>query len=703
VAKGGGALVRSVLRAEQACLARLVQGRLQAGARCSDRGPGTSAITDDRTRGKVLGAIEKARAAIAKGCAGVDVGAAPPAGLGMPATCESPDPACAIDVTDLGSLLDCLQCSHVSLVHALVAVEYSESMRSGPVAGTRLVDQASGNDAGQCGAQVQPCKSIQRAVNLAVTGDEIRVAQGTYTFDPAQDPCSGAIGTTAVVCVLNKQLAILGGYSSVDWSTADPGAHPTTIDGENARRGVLVQRTSSGAPAAGLTMHGVTITRGRVHGAGGGGDAATFAFGGGMLTDASIVVLRDVTFTDNQAIGGDTGSAHGGAGSGGGLALRTAPAGTVLEHVTFRNNRAQGGSGPARGGFGIGGGLYTYESVVTAQDLVFEGNVAVGGSSQGSGVAGGERADAQGGGAAFQLGSVASVSRVVVTGNQATGGDAGTDAGGAFGGGLYAELATLTVTDSLLSGNVAVGGDGTNGGIGAGGGLMAGNAPVTIERCRVVNNRSTGGSGSANRGTAGGGGLYLSRFGGNGASAIANSVIAANLTEMGASGTPLGGGGGGLFLQGVQAAIEHATIAGNRLGSSMMQGEGLVLLAGSSGANVTVRYTIIAQHTTPAGAAALHVQPGNAVTLARGVFAGNGRDTNADGSVGAPGTFNGLGTMLGTGALGFVAPGAPAYDYHIAVDSPAVDQATGSTATVDLDGAARVGVPDIGADEAGSD
>src|SRR5690606_23550896 len=99
-------------------------------------------------------------------------------------------------------------------------------------------------------------------------------------------------------------------------------------------------------------------------------------------------------------------------------------------------------------------------------------------------------------------------------------------------------------------------------------------------------------------------------------------------------------------------------------------------------------------------AAALHVQPSNSVTLVRGIFAANGRDTNSDGAVGAPGTFNGLATMLATGPLGYLAPGAPSFDYHIGPDSPAVDQATTSTATVDLDGAARIGTPDIGADEA---
>jgi hypothetical protein len=700
IAKAGAGLVQATLRAEQACLDRAAQGRLAPGLQCLDSGPSTDKVTDPSTLAHILAAVAKARSVVEKRCAGVDVSAPPPSGLGSPSACTGYEQVCTMAVRDLPSLLDCFECSHLSAAQSLVGVEYAPGMRSAPAAGVRRVDQATGNDNGQCGSDTQPCRTIQRAVNLSVSGDEIRVATGTYAYDGSLDPC-GAIGTTAVVCILNKQLAILGGYAGGDWTTRDPIAHVTSIDGQNLRRVGLVQRTSSGAPAAGLTMEGFTITRGRAQGATSGGDSATFAFGGGMLADASLIVLRSMTFSDNQAIGGTTTSSYGGAGSGGGLAIRAAPSGTLLEDIAFVSNRAQGGGGSGRGGFAIGGGLYTYQSTVTGRRLVFDRNVAVAGSTAGSGTAGGERGDAQGAGAAAQLGSNVSLSDVVVVGNQATGGNAGTDAGGAFGAGLYAEGATLAVSDADIRQNVALGGNGANGGIGAGGGIMGGNATITLDRDRVVDNRATGGNGSANRGVAGGGGVYLSRFSGSSSNVIMNSVVADNLAERGASGTPQGGGGGGLFLQGVQATIEHTTIVNNRLGSGVMQGEGLVLLSGAAGTTATVRYSIIAQHGVPAGPAALHVQPGSTVNLTRGIFSSNTRDSNADGSVGAPGTFNGLASMLAYGSVGFVSPGAPSFDYHLQPGSPAIDQATGSTATVDLDGAARVGVPDIGADEAG--
>jgi hypothetical protein len=228
---------------------------------------------------------------------------------------------------------------------------------------------------------------------------------------------------------------------------------------------------------------------------------------------------------------------------------------------------------------------------------------------------------------------------------------------------------------------------------------MTMNVGVTIDRARVVANRSSGGDGTVNAGTTGGGGLYLSELGGTGSVMMRNSVVVDNLAEMGSTGAPPGGGGGGIFLQGLPSTLDHVTLADNRLGSTFMQGIGVVIISGTSNADVDIRYSIISNHSGTS-AAALHVQPSNAVTLLRGIFSGNVKDTNADGSVGAPGSFSGLSTMLATGPLGYLSAGAPDFDYHIAPSSPAVNQATGSNMSDDLDGTARAGTPDIGADEA---
>lgn len=699
--KAGAVLVTSVLSAEQACLTQSALGKLAAGTLCSETGPGIGHITEPKTKAKLTAAIAKARAAVEKRCGGVDVQAPAPLGLGL-GTCGGPDVCASIVVADVASLADCLECAHVAAAHEMLAVQHADSTKpaSGPPSsgGSPRRVSPSGNDAAGCGGSDSPCRTIQYAVNASATNDEILVAAGTYTYSGSLDPCAQYIDDEAIVCVLNKKLIIRGGFADGAWTTADPDANPTVIDGADQHRGILVQRTSSGAPAAGLVMEGFTVRRGRVQGSATGGDAKTFAFGAGLIADFGTIELRDLIFRENQALGGDTTSAYGGAAAGGGVALRSCPTASI-ENVRFESNRAEGGSGGDRGGFGIGGGLFTFDTSLVASDLTFTLNRAVGGNTSGSGTAGGERGDGQGGGMAIQEGSDAVVTGVVAYGNQAIGGNAGTNAGGAFGGGLYTEKATLELIAADAYDNVAIGGDGANGGISSGGGFMSQNSDVTIDKSRMADNRATGGYGTANRGPGGGGGAYISRLGSGGSAVITNSIFADNLAEMGGGGTPPGGGGGGLFLQGLQATLDHVTVADNRLGVMPMQGTGIVVLSGTSGANVTIRHSIIADHTSTGGAA-LHVQPGNTVTLVRGIFSGNNDNDNSNGSPGPAGTFNGLNTMLSTGPLDFVSPGAPSFDYHIESTSPAVNQATSSNYTVDFDGQTRIGTPDIGADEA---
>ena len=130
-------------------------------------------------------------------------------------------------------------------------------------AGTTRYVAASGTDTGNCSSPGAPCHTIQYAVNQSASGDRILVAQGTYVYNAATDPCSFFL-TRAVVCFANKRLTILGGYSTSNWSTANPAANLTVIDGQNARRGVAFVGISN--PATHLDMEGFTIQNGRAQG-----------------------------------------------------------------------------------------------------------------------------------------------------------------------------------------------------------------------------------------------------------------------------------------------------------------------------------------------------------------------------------------------------------------------------------------------------
>jgi hypothetical protein len=134
----------------------------------------------------------------------------------------------------------------------------------------------------------------------------------------------------------------------------------------------------------------------------------------------------------------------------------------------------------------------------------------------------------------------------------------------------------------------------------------------------------------------------------------------------------------------------------------MLQGHGAVVLSGS---DIDFDYTIFAEHTEgsvipPGYPVTLHVQPGGTADLSLiGVFSGNVHNTNAGGYGGAVGTIIGEGGMLTPTSVDFVSPGGPNFDYHLQSTSPAVDAATGSTTTDDVDKEVRWGKRDIGADE----
>jgi hypothetical protein len=532
-------------------------------------------------------------------------------------------------------------------------------------------------------------------VKQALAGDTIRVAGGTYRFAGVPNFCSG-LPIQAVVCVLNKTLTIRGGYAPSTW-VFDPLTHVTVIDGENARRGVYVN--GSGL-ATRLTMANIVIRNGRAQAL---ANDPT-AFGGGMnVEDNAAVTLDSVTFLDNQARGADTASGAGGTAAGSALSIRATPADaiSILSNARFKRNISLGGRGTQRGGFAFGA-IFIHGSTVHIENTSFIVNSAQGGGSSGSGLIGNDRADALGGAIGLEEGTV-SLSRVTATGNEAVGG-AGTQYGGAaFGGAVFAELSAIAISDSLFQSNLVRGAASVFGGVATGGAVMIFNSNGTIDRTRILANRATGGNSAPGEfaGSVGGGGLHFWRA--NPAIAlsplsVSNTVIADNVAEVGV-GKDGGGGGGGLSVQGLSATLAHVTLARNQLGNPLNAGQALVLPPGAT-TSVDLAYSVVADHVD-ATATALVVGAGNTVNLNKVVFSGNTRDTNSDGNPLPTGTINGLGTILAIAPpLGFVALGAPTYDYHITSASPLRELATGSTMRVDMDNQRRSsGVPDIGADE----
>jgi hypothetical protein len=559
-----------------------------------------------------------------------------------------------------------------------------------------------GQDVPGCGSVIQPCHSIQYAVNEAVSGDMILVAEGEYKYDPALDPCKGRIGGGGgVVCFFDKSLTILGGYTPDNWMIADPATNLTVINGEHKTRGVRVQKSYSSAPSTSLHMEGFTIKNGYYGGATSGSDDDTFAFGGGLFIEQSPLVLRNMVFLNNTAVGGTTTQLYGGKGSGGALAINATEDNVTLEleNVTFKDNTAQGGTGAELGGDALGGALFTYGVRGTGKTLTFHDNAAIAGGTNGSGRINWDLADALGGAEAIEVYSDGVFQGVPAVNNVARGGDeTNGEGGGAYGGAIYVEMADFTLLDAEIKSNEARAGSGVNtvnyAAIAEGGGIQSDGSRVVLKRVYVLENAAYGGDGTTYGGAAGGGGIALTSYSQQYPVQIENLVITDNYVQSG-SGTIVGGGGGGLWLQGVDADIVHTTFAGNEVSQHLL-GQGLILL-GWPATKADMAYNIIADHTGMSGVAAVHVQEGAAVTFKHGLFANNtDNDNHDDNYVGPPGSFSGLETMIEAPSAGFISPN----DRHLLETSVAKDAAVGSNTVLDIDKEQRcLGILDIGADE----
>lgn len=585
-----------------------------------------------------------------------------------------------------------------------------------------------GSDQPGLGSPQAPFRSIQYAINQAASDDTILVASGTYTYNRATEISLPTLYMTAVAVVINKNITLLGGYSTTNWAAPNYQANPTIIDGGGSVRGVFA--IDVGGPTT-LRMEGFTVRNGVATGNANPAvtpDERSFAFGGGVFLDHAQGVIRDVVFENNQAIGDNTNVAHGGAGSGGGLSIRNTPTGglVTLERLQFRNNAARGGNGPERGGYGVGGGLSATDGAkVFGNSLLFENNVAIAGNTNGPGNTimsrtNNEFFDGFGGGAAIGKGSTVTFLNLQIHNNQAIGGNAPNgNAGGGFGGGLFAEGTaalplTLVVRDSDISKNLARGGDGRNqdaltvpAGVALGGGVMAYNATVTMERVSILDNFANGGTGEIYKGSGGGGGGAFLREGGNSTTTLINTVIANNRALMGGGSNDFaGGGGGGLFLKGTDATLSHVTLANNGLDNAIvpgqgMQGTALVALNFGSPTPTTVNIfnSIIAGFPNTSQAVAVHAQPGNQVTFNQVLMTGHSKNTNADGQPKPAGTFQGLQTIIDAPNAGFAATMGTRFNHHLLATSPAVDRGVGQPLTNDFDNKLRAGIPDLGADE----
>ena len=189
---------------------------------------------------------------------------------------------------------------------------------------------------GDCGG-ASPCyATVQAAVDAANDGDEIKIAQGTYTDIHARG------GVTQVVYI-SKTVTLRGGYATSDWNASDPAAHPTTLDAQG--KGRVLYITGYGiAPV----LEGLRLT--------GGTTPDPSSRGGGMYLQSAGGVIRD------NVIFANTASVYGAGVYLSGSSVR-------LVHNTIENNTANIA-------LGSGGGLYVDGGAPMLEDNVIRNNAA---------------------------------------------------------------------------------------------------------------------------------------------------------------------------------------------------------------------------------------------------------------------------------------------------------------------------------------
>ena len=192
-------------------------------------------------------------------------------------------------------------------------------------------------------------------------------------------------------------------------------------------------------------------------------------------------------------------------------------------------------------------------------------------------------------------------------------GEDGEDGGNAYGGGMYCENSSLTISSCTFSNNAVTGGsggdcgymnpwdfehwngNGGDGGSGYGGGIYCNNSSPTITKCTFENNTVMGGNGGygvdagghadsapGNAGTGSGGGIYC----GNNSNTIITNCIINNNTVLGGDGgdggytSPDGGNGyGGGIYSNSSLVITNCTLYNNMAtggigGSTYIAGSG---------------------------------------------------------------------------------------------------------------------------------
>lgn len=177
----------------------------------------------------------------------------------------------------------------------------SQPIEAGTAPTIRYVATTGVDANSECTDPSAPCRTVQRAVDVAKAGDEVHVASGVYTDTQERN------GVTQTVYI-SKSIGIIGGYTTTTWALADaepmPWHHPTVLDAQRRGRVVFISVTQNAFTPTTVFLEGLHLVGGDAYGLGGVTDSSyynTTGVGGGLYARGGVIELHDTFVGFNRA------------------------------------------------------------------------------------------------------------------------------------------------------------------------------------------------------------------------------------------------------------------------------------------------------------------------------------------------------------------------------------------------------------------